>query len=352
MPPTPTECKAIAAAVASLQAIDLALRTKLATETGAKAWATLIELGQNRQQLSEQQAALDICIRDHSAALQANLVVIDLATPAAPPPSRVAYLWEITATGATQRDSSGITSNSFSFPGPVPAQFSLSVATTGVADAVGPDFRSIPITAAGLAVPIRIEIVICPEMRLSATQLSQLVSTSFAPVHQHLEVPGGLVSADVSVLTADATVTNAGVVLKLTGQAVFSAGLGTFAFSGSTTLSLVPLAAPTTNDLVDILIVAEPVFEVLGALGPIATSFINALRGMLAPLFTDQLHTAIRTALPAVLTKSLVLTALPAGVTVSLRKVSIDAGGITFQSALGAIGTVISTFHPPAIPAP
>jgi hypothetical protein len=82
MPPVPKECNAIAAVLASLQATDLVLRTKLATETGAEAWATLVALGQNRQQLSEQQAALDICIGDHSAALQANLVVIDLATPA------------------------------------------------------------------------------------------------------------------------------------------------------------------------------------------------------------------------------------------------------------------------------
>jgi hypothetical protein len=98
--------------------------------------------------------------------------------------------------------------------------------------------------------------------------------------------------------------------------------------------------------------VTEPVFEVLGGAGGVLSSLVNGLRGMLAPLFADQVRNAARKQLPALLTKSLVLPALPVGVTVSLRKLSIDATGISFQSALGAIGTVLSTFHPPAIPPP
>ena len=87
------------------------------------AWTALAQLGQTRQQLRKKHGEPDACIRDHSAVLQGNLVVIDLAPANDAQPTRVANLWEIAPSGATPREARPVIANTFSFKGPLPAQF-------------------------------------------------------------------------------------------------------------------------------------------------------------------------------------------------------------------------------------
>jgi hypothetical protein len=187
MPTVPQECQSIADAIAALEAADQDLRSQLTNLTGADPWAALAKLGQIREQLTEQTADLDACVSAHSAALQANLIIIDLASTA--PQTRVANLWEIADTGTTQRETSVVSANTFSFTVPLPKQLSISVVTTGEPDVVGPDFRSLPIDASTVSGqgPIRVEALLGPEVTLQGGDIAQLVASGFVPVNQHIE---------------------------------------------------------------------------------------------------------------------------------------------------------------------
>jgi hypothetical protein len=201
MSSVPAQCQSLADSVATLEATDQTLRNQLASQTGPAAWSTLAQIGENRLQLSGQRVALAACVSAHTAALQGNLVVMDVTAGEVPPPSQMAHLFDLTANPA-QRDSAPVTSNFFAFNGPLPGKFGISVVTGGDPSVVGPDFRSVSLQAASVAGPLRVEVLLCPEVQLSNPQLSQLVSSSFVPVHLQSVVAG--VTADLSVLTVGA----------------------------------------------------------------------------------------------------------------------------------------------------
>lgn len=355
MPPLPQECQALAAEIAALGTSDQNLRAQLATLVGAEAWAALAQLGQTRSDLSQKQAQLNTCIRNHSAAFQANLVVMDLKSDGAPQPTRVAHLWEIAPTGTVQRDASAVSSNAFSFAGPLPAQLGISVMTTGVADVVGPDFRSPPIAASALTGPgpVRIEVVLGPQVRIEAADLSRLIASAFTPMSNQVELPGA--SANVSIVTADAKLLAGGIIGSVNGQIEIRDPLGSISrlpFSGSATLSLVPSAVPGSIDLCDVITVIDPVVDVPGLSGTLLSAILAAVRGWVSEVLTNQLRQIVRRELPAAVAMTFVLSNLPTDVTVSVRRLQIDPSAITFQPALGAFGTTLSTFHSPVIPPP
>src|SRR5215510_13668876 len=92
----PQACSEIAADVASLEAADETIRAQLASATGADAWAALAKLGQGREALARKRAELDLCIKNNSAALQGNLVVMNVASSGEGSPSRIGHLWDLT----------------------------------------------------------------------------------------------------------------------------------------------------------------------------------------------------------------------------------------------------------------
>lgn len=353
MPAVPQECQALAAEVAALQATEQNLRAQLTTLVGSEAWAALAKLGQTRLQLSQKQADLDTCVHDHSAALQANLVIMDLAPDGGPQPSRVGNLWEIATTGTALRQTSAVSANVFSFAGPLPAQLGISVVTTGVADVTGPDFRSAPIPSDVAPGPVRVEVVLLPPVRIEAADLSGLVASAFTPVSQ--QIPAGSLSTDVSVLAADAVLTTDGIIGRVNGQVEIhtpAGSTGKVAFSGTATLSLVPSATPASSDLIDRINVTDLTVNAPGIIGAIASLVLPVIRDNLSGRITDLARQVLRSALPAAIARSLVLPALPAGVVLSVRRIGIDSTAITFQATLGAIGTTLSAFHAPAISPP
>jgi len=282
---------------------------------------------------------------------------MDLAPANDAQPARVGNLWEIAPSGATQRETSPVTANTFSFEGPLPAELGISVVTTGTADVVGPDFRSAPIDAGSVTGkgPLRIEVVLAPEMSIDAAVLSHLVVSAFSPVTEHVSVGGGLITADVSVLTADAVLDANGVVMSANGQIEIQGQPGVtdrLAFSGRATLSLVPSAAPASVDVFDLITITDLIIDVPGAAGSILAALLPAVRGFLSELLTDQLRQAARKELPAIVLQTLVLPELPADVNVSIRRLLIGPTAINVQPALGAIGTTLSTFRAPIIPPP
>lgn len=354
MPPAPQECQSLAAEVAALETIDQNLRAQLTALAGADAWAALAQLGKTRLDLGKKRAELTACIRAHSAALQANLVVMDLAPPGAQLPSRIAHLWEVGSSPPIPRESSTVSGNAFSFAGPLPARFGISVATTGMADVIGPDFRSSTIAVDSLngPGPVRVEVVLGPEVRIDAADISRLVTSVFNPVSQRVGAVGGAMSAEVRLLGADASLTDGGIIGRARGdvqiQGAF-AGLGGFA--ASATLSLVPSASPTAIDLCDVIVVTDLVLETTGLIGPIS-AVLPVIRDYLSGLLTEWLRAIVRSELPAAVARAFALPSLPPDVMLSVRRLRIDSTAVMFQPSLGAIGTTLSAFHSPVLPPP
>ena len=181
MPRTiPQACSAIAADIASLEAADQAIRTELASATGAAAWAALARLGQGRQALERKRAELDLCVRNNSPALQGNLVVMNVASSGDGPLARVAHLWDLTQSTASEREASPVQADAFSFKGPLPGEFGLTIATTGSPTIIGPDFRSAAITPQSLPpdASVRVEILLLPDIRIEQDEVSRLVAAA------------------------------------------------------------------------------------------------------------------------------------------------------------------------------
>lgn len=354
MPPVPPACQPIAESVAALEAREQQLRAGLASLVGAAAWTGLAQLGQIRQQLADGRLALAECIRQNSAALQASLTVIDVGPASSASPTRIAGLWELgPGSGAIQREVAAVNANSFAFSGPLPASFGVTIGTAGDPLLVGPDFRSAALSAASLPAdgPLRIEIVLGPIVRLVQADLAR-VAAGFSPTTSHLGGSG--VQADVSVANVDATLTDAGIVARASGQVtVRMLGIPQQGpFAASATLRAVPTTVPGVPDLLDLVTVSDLQVELPGVAGGIANAILPLIRGHLSDLLTDQVRTVLRAELPAAIGRTFVLAALPPDVIVSLRTLSIDASALVFQPALGAIGTTLSTFAPPPIPPP
>jgi len=352
--PVPQACQAIADQLSTLEAQDQALRTQLANLTGADAWAALVQLGQIRQQITVVQSQLNACIAANSAALQANFVVIDVSGAGGPAPSRVANLWEITPTATTLSDTSTVSGNSFSFKGPLPTQFGLSVLTSGVADIIGPDFLSAALAAADFAgnPAIRLETVLGPELKIDAATIATSIAGAFTPVNINLSV-SGIANGTLSVQTLDASATSEGIQLRANGQldiTVVGTGSNRATVSGNTTLSLVPSATPTAADIFDVVTVSDVTVEITGS--AVLAAIAAIIKSSLAGLIQNQLRDLFRKLLPSLVLQALVLPNLPNGVILCIRRLAADPTSITVQPALAAAGTVLSTFHPPTIPPP
>jgi len=350
--PVPQACQPIADQITVLEAQEQQLRAQLPNLVGEAAWAALANLGQLRQQLDQAHAALDECIRANSAALQATVAVIDVG-PAGAAPARIASLWEITPAGPTQRETATVNGGAFAFTGPLPAAFGLTVATTGDPTILGPDFRSPSLTAASLPPEgaVRIEFVLGPLVRFEQSDLARLAA-AFPPTPAHISA--GAVVADLSVTAVEAALTDGGIVARASGQVEIRA-LGVVdrgPFSASGTLRVVPTAAPGVLDLVDLVTVSDVQVQLPGIAGTFVDTILPLIRGMLSNLLIDQLRAVLRAELPTAINGAFVLAGLPPDVVVSIRRLSITASAIEFQPALGALGTTLSTFTPPAIPPP
>lgn len=353
MPPIPQACQDLANDVAALEAADQALRVQLTTLTGAAAWAALAQLGQGRLALERKRNELHNCILNNTADFQANLIVMDLAPPPAVSPTRIAHLWEIAPVGPTRRETSTVRANAFSFTGPLPNQLGISIATTGDPDILGPDFRSVAIAATNLPAQgaIRVEVVLGPVLRIEQAEISRWAAV-YTPRSQRID--GGSFQADISIMTAEATLVTGGVVGRLTGQVetgIFGSSSRS-AFSASATVGLVPSAAPGITDLCDLLSVQSITVDLPGTFGGMVSTLVSLIRPELEKVLTEHLRAIVRREISAAIMKALVVSALPTDVTLSIRQLSIDSAAITFQPALGAIGTSLSTFNPPAIPPP
>jgi hypothetical protein len=352
MPPVPQACQPLADEVAAFEAQEQQLRAQIPTLVGAAAWTALANLGQIRQQLDAARVALAECVHQNTAALQATLAVIDVGAASAAP-VRIAGLWEMTpgGGGAVQREVSNVTGDSFAFTGPVPASFGLTVGTAGDPTLLGPDFRSLALSAASLPTdgPLGVEVVLCPSVRLEQSDFARLAAASTPTTSPVFGGSSPLATqASLYVPQVAATLSDAGIIVHTSGlMTVSTLGIPEAGgFVASTTLRAVPTTVPGVMDPVDLVTVSDLQVSLATGMGDAAVPLV---RGYLTDLLTGQLRAFLRAELPAAVSKTFLLAALPPDVVVSVRNLSIDAAALQFQPVLGALGTTLSTFTPPAI---
>ena len=92
--------------------------------------------------------------------------------------------------------------------------------------------------------------------------------------------------------------------------------------------------------------VGEPEVHVGGPLAAYGTVLDFALRFGLADGIQTQLRDVAQDDIAAAAAQAMSLVHLPPGMRLSVRTISVDSSGITFQPALGAFGTVLSTYQP------
>jgi hypothetical protein len=310
---------------------------------------------QRAQKLDQARADLANCVHQYSAALAGNLAVIDVSGDATPDPARVVQLWELTAQGATLRDSSVVQQGVFSFAGPLPARSALTVVTTGRADVTGADFRSAELSGADLGTKgtARVELVIGPMVTIAAADLNRAAAAAFPPSTYTIGIPNG--QAVVSVASVSVTPDTAAMRLTVTGtMSATLSGLSIESnapFSLSATAGFVPGTGPDASAVGDF-VFGVGQFDMPGPLGSALGITKSVLAQQLQEIARTQLVAWASSALPAAFAHALALPSFPADTVVSIRQIKIDPAGLSFQAALSAMGTEMSTYHPPPIPAP
>jgi hypothetical protein len=358
MPPVPSACQPLADQVATLKQQYSAAAAQAGTATGAEAWTALARAGTVLESLTAAEAALDACVKTHSAALTGTVVVIDAG--AGQPEGQSATLWDLTGPLPVAGETTTVSAGAFGFQGPLPTAAAVTIRTTdGDATLTGADFRS-----GALASPIggqspRVEIVLGPTFRISVEELHTWAS-AFQPVVQQLGVPVGSPLSDlrVTVNAVDVALDQGTVTVIATGWIAGSVMQTPFpqtAVSAAVTLAVAPSLSPLADDVVTVdLAGTNPVVVQTSSafLGAVAGIVITLLSRFIGDLVRAQVKDVLHELVPPAIARGLALAQLPPATTVSLRALTVDASGIGFEPAIGAIGTALSTFTPAPLPVP
>jgi hypothetical protein len=352
MSSVPSECREFATRVEAFEAAVAAAQDAITGLVGAEAWVALAELATVRRELDDARSALSSCVASHSGSLEMQFVVLEAGAPPLPT-GREAQLYEPGQFNPTAR--SFLSGDKFSFGGPLPPRFGIIIVSQGVPDNFAVDFRTGPLEASSLpaTTPIRAEIVVGPEVRFSSVDVARWVSAIPLPIKTDLTSPAGGVSARLALLTTTATLANGKITVHVGGQIDWTLGAG---LSAQTTpfAATLPLAfqlPPTPMDVEPCYVgfLGDPDVEISGLAGALVALALPFVRDLLQGMLTKQVQQTLVREVRAIVAGAFALTELPPGVTVSIRRVEMEGDTVTFQPVIGAFGTTLSTFHPPAV---
>ena len=112
-----------------------------------------------------------------------------------------------------------------------------------------------------------------------------------------------------------------------------------------------PSVSAKAAELVDIAQAGQSDVQVLSAaVGDVAVAGMPV--SLIAELMRSALTGPLNQSLHDQIVRAIALAKLPPATTLTLRNFTIDPGGITFQPALGCVGTGLSTYQPTVIPLP
>jgi hypothetical protein len=349
MPSIPPECQDFASSVQSLEAAEAAAKAALPGLVGADAWAALGRLASVREDLAAARSSLAACVVGHPGALAMQLVVVGAGPPPLPT-SREALLYEPDQLTPTAR--SPFAGEGFSFAGPLPARFAILVVSQGLPETFVVDFRTGGLEASRLPPRIRAEVVVGPEVRFTSADITQWLSATALPVSTDLPATTSAgVSARVTVHSLSATLASGRFTLQAAGTVewILAAGLAPQPSQFTVTL-LLALELPQTpmdTEPCYVRVVGEPDVQVSGGLSGIVTAVLPLVRQAVLSTLQDQFQQVLTRGVARVVAGAFALAELPAGSRVSIRRLRVEEDAVTFQPAIGAMGTVLSTFQPP-----
>ena len=350
MPIDPT-CQPIAASLAELERQRDAARATLGALAPAQRWQACATIGECDRKLAEGQRQLDECQRRQAARHDAQLAVYD--TSGGPPGSRSATLWRMDDGKPAVLETAPIDAGAFSFAAPSPdATLGLTIQETGEPAVTGPDFRSgplreLPRTAASDP-STRVELVLTPIVALGEEEVAGLLGALAVPIRTSTPLAAPIGNLDVEVGVLAATLLAGEIHLRATGTATARGAGGAVSapFSLELPLAVVLPVTPDLDHAIELRRTGSPSLTASGALGALLTSLAPLVGGFVADAALPGLRQAIDDAVPRAVAATFGLVDLPRGSVVSLRRVEVTPGALTIAAALGAFGSVLSTFEP------
>jgi hypothetical protein len=353
MSSVPSECREFAAQVESLQAAEAAAKDAIAGLVGAEAWIALAQLATLRRELDAARSALSSCVASHSGSLEVQFVVV-AAGPPPLPTGREAQLYEPGQFNPTAR--SVLSGDRFLFGGALPARFGIIVVCQGLPDGFAVDYRTGLVEASSFLAtgPVRAEIVVGSEVRFGSVDVAQWASAIPLPVETDLTSPAAGVSARVTLLHLSATLGSGKVTVQTGGQIDWTVGAGlpgqTTPFTATVLFGVQLPPTPMDVEPCYVRLLGDPEVEISGLAGALVAQALPIVRDLLAGMLTKQVQQTLVHELRTIVAGAFALTELPAGVTVSIRRIQMGEDEVSFQPVIGAMGTTLSTFHPPAVP--
>jgi hypothetical protein len=345
IPPIPPECQALADEVTALETRVEDLRHEAAAAIGLDAWKLLADLAALRQELDRKRAELDSCVRAHAAALGCDLVILDASGDAAVE-DRVAHLWDVGGATPILKETVSVQGASFSFAGPLPGNtLGITVTAAEAAPGKGPDFRSGPVGASPPASPqLRLESVFGPTITVTGEDISRWLSRVVIPP-QSLNL-AGMGTVNVSLSSVSGTLVESAIELTAAGTiSIPTLAVQDSPFSASADVEVVPSTSPDALLPAELTIARPPSVQLPGPLAVLGAALNVALPAGLFDLILPEMRRVVDTELSALVARTFSLLHLPQ-VTLSVRALAIGPLGITFQPALGAVGTGLSSFQP------
>jgi hypothetical protein len=347
----PSECQGFAAEVESLELAEAAAQDAIAGLVGAEAWVALAQLATLRRELDDARSALSSCVASHSGSLEMEFVVV-AAGPPPLPTGREAELYEPGQFNPAAR--SALSGGKFSFGGPLPPRFGIIVVSQGLPD-FAVDFRTGLLEASSLpaTASLRAEIVVGPEVRFNSPDVARWASAIPLPIKTDLTSPAGGVSASLALLTISATLANGEITVHARGHIDWAVGEGLVQTTPFTaTLPLAIQLPPTPMDVEPCYLrfLGDPDVEIPGLAGALVARVLPIVRDLLEGMSTKQVQQTLVRELRTIVAGAFALTELPPGVTVSIRRLEMEGDVVSFQPVIGAMGTTLSTFRPPAVP--
>jgi len=348
MPPVPSACLGLQQDVQNLVNAAQTVRNDALAAVGAAAWQKLSDLGLALLQLDRKRAEYQRCIDAHTGTVVCGFTAIDAGGGGATDERR-ADLWDVTGPQPVLVESVPVQSGSFAFTGAPPGQIAVTISGTDSATNTGPDFRSGPITAAPAATP-SVEVVLGPVVTLTADDISRWFAAIPPAPAQQLEV-SGVGSVVVNIESVAATLTPPAIRLTGVGTAAASTvltGPATSPVSATVTLGLVPTTNPDPLMPAELTLVAPPHIDLSGPLSLFGAVLNAALATFMGDWILRLMRPIVQQEISDAAARALSLVGLPPSMTLSIRKLSVTPTSVTFQPVLGAIGTVLSTYQPPA----
>jgi hypothetical protein len=353
--PVPPECQPIADAIANLTAQEQTQLGALPGLVGIDKWKGMEQLGVLRQQIADQQASLNQCLKDHAADLTTQIVVFDL--PGNSGPNRIARLWQL-ASGQVVKQTATVQAGEVTLLGVLGStrqSFGITIEETDHPTVNGPDFRSGPLPAGpnvGDAPDpaTRIEIVILDPIVITSDSLS----AAAPPLPIQLSFPaGGVGSVSITVNMLQILMRNGAVSLSASGTASLGGGFPLFSttpFTFTNTLHVAPTFNMSPSVVVEALAGTIPVLSMPGLVGTVLGTIAPLLSSSLLDRAVQPLVSLLNNLIINRVTTNLGLPALPSGAVLSVRELSADNDSITLTPVLGAFGTVLSGFQPSPLP--